>query len=87
MVDRIPTMKTSNCRMCLLLATGQMGMLMIEDAERLQARPPATCPMAQNPQLLAPEHSSSFRSCLPKLINASWLCLQACDVRQKRRNR
>ena len=42
MVDRIPTMKTSNCRMCLLLATGQMGMLIIEDAERLQARPPAT---------------------------------------------
>ena len=45
MVDRIPTMKTSNCRMCLLLATGQMGMLLIEDAERLQARPPA-CPVA-----------------------------------------
>ena len=37
-VDRVPTMKTSNCRMCLLLATGQMGMLQIEDAERLQAR-------------------------------------------------
>ncbi len=38
MVDRVPTMKTANCRMCLLLATGQMGMLQIEDAERLQAR-------------------------------------------------
>lgn len=38
MVDRVPTMKTSNCRMCLLLANGQMGMLQIEDAERLQAR-------------------------------------------------
>ena len=37
-VDRVPTMKTANCRMCLLLATGQMGMLQIEDAERLQAR-------------------------------------------------
>ena len=67
MVDRIPTMKTSNCRMCLLLATGQMGMLMIEDAERLQVRPPATPPRRRTLSIPAPGHSSGFVSSLPKL--------------------
>ena len=38
-LDFVPTFTTNNKRMCLLLATGQMGMLRIEDAERLQARP------------------------------------------------
>lgn len=35
-LDLVPTFTTNNRRMCLLLATGQMGMLRIEDAERLQ---------------------------------------------------
>lgn len=37
-IDLVPTFTTSNKRICLLLATGQMGMLRIEDAERLQVR-------------------------------------------------
>jgi hypothetical protein len=36
--DLVPTFTTHNRRICLLLATGQMGMLRIEDAERLQVR-------------------------------------------------
>jgi hypothetical protein len=40
-VDMVPTFTTNNKRMCLLLATGAMGMLRLEDAERLQARPHA----------------------------------------------
>ena len=36
-LDLVPTFTTNNKRMCLLLATGQMGMLRVEDAERLQA--------------------------------------------------
>jgi hypothetical protein len=35
-VDVVPTFTTNNKRMCLLLANGEMGMLRIEDAERLQ---------------------------------------------------
>jgi hypothetical protein len=35
-VDVVPTFTTNNKRMCLLLATGEMGMLRIKDAERLQ---------------------------------------------------
>lgn len=35
-MDVVPTFTTSNDRMCLLLSTGRMGMLRIEDAERLQ---------------------------------------------------
>lgn len=35
-VDMVPTFTTNNDRMCLLLANGDMGMLKIEDAERLQ---------------------------------------------------
>lgn len=37
-IDLVPTFTTSNKRICLLLATGQMGLLRIEDAERLQVR-------------------------------------------------
>ena len=37
-VDLVPTFTTNNRRMCLLLATGEMGMLRVEDVERLQAR-------------------------------------------------
>lgn len=32
----VPTLKTGNARMCLLLADGRMGTLRTEDAERLQ---------------------------------------------------
>ncbi|KAK9823530.1 hypothetical protein WJX72_003470 [[Myrmecia] bisecta] len=38
-VDMVPTFTTNNERMCLLLASGQMGLLRIEDAERLQGLP------------------------------------------------
>lgn len=38
-IDVVPTFTTNNKRMCLLLATGQMGLLRIEDAERLQGFP------------------------------------------------
>lgn len=38
----VPTLKTANTRICLLLPTGDMGMLRISDAERLQARPHLT---------------------------------------------
>lgn len=37
-IDLVPTFTTSNKRMCLMLATGQMGLLRLEDAERLQVR-------------------------------------------------
>lgn len=42
-IDMVPTFTTNNKRMCLLLATGQMGMLRIEDAERLQVCRPLSC--------------------------------------------
>lgn len=35
-VDVVPTFTTSNDRMCLLLSSGQYGLMRIEDAERLQ---------------------------------------------------
>jgi len=35
-VDVVPTFTTNNDRICLLLSTHKMGMLRIEDAERLQ---------------------------------------------------
>ena len=47
-VDVVPTFTTNNKRMCLMLATGQMGMLRIEDAERLQAC--ASCRSRMPPQ-------------------------------------
>ena len=34
----MPTFTTNNNRMCLVLEDGQIGLLRIEDAERLQAR-------------------------------------------------
>lgn len=34
--EMVPTFTTHNRRICLLLATGEMGNLRIEDAERLQ---------------------------------------------------
>ena len=34
--DCLPTLKTHNDRICLLLASGQWGMLRLEDAERAQ---------------------------------------------------
>lgn len=34
----VPTLKTANTRICLLLPSGDMGMLRIGDAELLQAR-------------------------------------------------
>ncbi|KAK9799826.1 hypothetical protein WJX73_006324 [Symbiochloris irregularis] len=37
--DVVPTFKTTNERICLLLANDTMGMLRIEDAERLQGLP------------------------------------------------
>ena len=37
-VDIVPTFTTNNDRMCLVLRTGQLGLLRIEDAERLQVR-------------------------------------------------
>lgn len=37
-VELVPTFTTGNRRICLLLATGEMGKLRIEDAERLQVR-------------------------------------------------
>ena len=80
-MDRIPTMKTSNCRMCLLLATGQMGMLMIEDAERLQARPPATPPRRCPLSISCTRALSWLRVFLPNLAKVNWLYMQACDVR------
>lgn len=50
MVDRVPTIKTANARMCLLLATGKLGMLTIEDAERLQVRTPGGRPRGLKPK-------------------------------------
>ena len=38
-IDMIPTMTTCNYRIGLLLADGQMGLLRIEDAERVQVSP------------------------------------------------
>lgn len=35
-VELVPTFTTHNRRICLLLASGEMGRLRIEDAERLQ---------------------------------------------------
>lgn len=35
-IDMVPTFTTSNERICLLMTSGQMGSLRIEDAERLQ---------------------------------------------------
>ena len=40
-VDIVPTFTTNNDRMCLVLRSGQLGLLRIEDAERLQVRPPS----------------------------------------------
>lgn len=37
-VDIVPTFKTRNERMCLLLPDGRLGYLLTRDAERLQAR-------------------------------------------------
>lgn len=37
-MDCVPTLKTANSRICLLLPSGVMGLLRIDDAERLQAR-------------------------------------------------
>jgi hypothetical protein len=37
--ELVPTFTTHNRRICLLLATGEMGRLRIEDAERLQVLP------------------------------------------------
>ena len=37
-VDVVPTFKTGNGRICLLLKTGQLGALRTEDAERLQVQ-------------------------------------------------
>ena len=40
MIDMIPTLKTRNTRICILLGQKdqRMGMLTLHDAERLQAR-------------------------------------------------
>jgi hypothetical protein len=53
-VDLVPTFTTNNRRMCLLLATRGMGMLRVEDVERLQV-----C----RPRLLSPTAKPSHRSC------------------------
>lgn len=37
-VDVVPTFKTGNQRLLLLLSSGQSGLLRMPDAERLQAR-------------------------------------------------
>lgn len=37
-MDVVPTFKTRNERMCLLLPDGRLGYLLTRDAERLQAR-------------------------------------------------
>ena len=38
--DVVPTFKTTNERICLLLSSNQLGMLRIQDAERLQVPNP-----------------------------------------------
>ncbi|KAK9845815.1 hypothetical protein WJX81_003168 [Elliptochloris bilobata] len=38
-VDCVPTLKTANTRICLLLPSGEMGLLRVDDAERLQGLP------------------------------------------------
>lgn len=38
-VDMVPTFTTNTSRICLLLASNKMGMLQVEDAERLQGFP------------------------------------------------
>ncbi len=43
-VDCVPTLKTANSRICLLLPSGQVGLLRIDDAERLQVAPAAPRP-------------------------------------------
>ena len=40
-LELTPTFTTLNRRICLLLATGEMGRLRIEDAERLQVPAPS----------------------------------------------
>jgi hypothetical protein len=66
-VDVVPTFTTSNERMCLLLADGTMGMLRIEDAERLQVeasvRLPASCPSVR-PAICPSVHQSIQTVCL-----------------------
>ena len=37
-LDMVPTFKTGNGRICLLLKSGQLGALRTEDAERLQVQ-------------------------------------------------
>jgi hypothetical protein len=44
-VDCVPTLKTANSRICLLLPSGQVGLLRIDDAERLQVAPAASHPL------------------------------------------
>ncbi len=53
-MDVVPTFKTGNGRICLLLKTGQLGALRTEDAERLQVQHSNT-----------PEASACFQS-LPR---------------------
>ncbi len=38
-IDMVPTFKTGNALICLLLKDGQLGILRTEDAERLQVLP------------------------------------------------
>ena len=59
----MPTLKTANTRICLLLPTGDMGMLRISDAERLQARHHLTAA-----QMLEGITSNDLRCCETALL-------------------
>lgn len=42
-IDMVPTFKTGNTLICLLLKSGQLGVLRTEDAERLQVLQASLC--------------------------------------------
>ena len=72
-MDVVPTFKTRNERMCLLLPDGRLGYLLTRDAERLQARCP--CPLVCSG---APTNSRIWPGCLlgtasacPQLVAAT----------------
>ena len=73
-VDALPTLKTMNDRILLLLSSGQYGMLRVEDAERAQVAISKFLLCIFSIDIILPSHLSSFISQL-RLIE-----LYACYV-------
>ena len=80
-LELAPTFTTHNHRICLLLATGEMGRLRVEDAERLQVPPAAAhTKTPSSDRHLATAISSRFSLKARCIFTTNGLVIHYCPV-------